>query len=159
MRIISTVLIVVGIIFGLFGIRSYWHDYRYEKTSIVTKSTISSVRIEPVRDGLANILYNLTYRRDGATDTTEYKITEAYTNKNPLPTIAQLQAATLYVQYVAKDKRGETAYPFRVMVSSDGQYPGTYGRGLFGQMFTFVLLGFIVRLFGRHAQPLKNFRG
>lgn len=159
MRIISTVLIVIGILFGLFGVRSYWRDHRYEKASIVTKSTISSVRIEPVRNGLSNILYTLTYIRDGATDTTVHKITEAYTDKNPLPAIAQLQASTLYVQYVPKDKRGETAYPYRVMVSSDGLYPGTYGRGLFGQMFTFILLGFIVRLFARNTQPLKIFKG
>lgn len=159
MRIISTVLIVIGILFGLFGVRSYWCDHRYEKASIVTKSTIASVRIEPVRDGLSNILYTLTYRRDGTTDTTEYKITEAYTNKNPLPAIEQLQAATLYVQYVPKDKRGETAYPYRVMISSDGLYPGTFGRGFFGQMFIFILMGFMVRLFGRNTQPLKIFRG
>ena len=63
---------------------------RYEKASIVTKSTISSVRIEPVEMGFQTSC-TLTYIRDGAADTTVHKITEAYTDKNPLPAISNFE--------------------------------------------------------------------
>lgn len=147
MRKVGTVLIVIGILFGLFGVWTFWREYGYEKARIVTKATVSSVRTEPIRDGLSNILYTLTYLRDGTTDTTEHKITEQWTDKNPLPTLEQLQAQTFYIHYVPKEKRSETVYPRRVMVLDSEDYPSFYYPTSFGQMFTFILMGFIVRWF------------
>lgn len=153
MKTIGIILTTLGIISGLLGIRSYWRDYTYKKVSIAVKPSAKSVVIEPVRNGLSNIIYSILFDRDGAVDTTEHKITEEYTYKNPLPTIEQLQAASLYVHYVPKDKRSETAFPYRVVVTSDGIYPGFYNRALLGQMFTFILIGYMVRMFGQKQHP------
>lgn len=147
MRKVGTVLIVIGILFGLFGVWTFWREYGYERTRIVTKATVSSVRTEPIRDGLSNILYTLTYLRDGTTNTTEHKITEQWTDKNPLPTMAQLRTQTFFIHYVPKEKRSKTAYPGRVMVLDSEDYPSFYYPTAFGQMFTFILMGFIVRWF------------
>lgn len=142
MRKVGTVLIVIGILFGLFGVWTFWREYGYEKARVVSKATVASVRIEPIRDGLSNILYTLTYMRDGATDTTEHKITEQHTINNPLPTTEQLQSETYYIHYVPKERRTETAYPKRVMVLDSETYPSFYYRTAFGQMFSFILMGF-----------------
>lgn len=149
MRIVSTILITIGIIFGLFGTWTFWREYGYEKARVVAKGTVSSVRTEPVRSGLTNILYTLSYLRDGATDSIEHKITEEWTDKNPLPTEAQLQSQTFYIHYVPEEKRSETVYPKRVMVLDCEDYPSFNYPTSFGQMFTFILLGFMVRMFGR----------
>lgn len=149
MRIVSTILITIGIIFGLFGTWTFWREYGYEKARVVAKGTVSSVRTEPVRSGLTNILYTLTYLRDGATDSIEHKITEEWTDKNPLPTEAQLQSQTFYIHYVPEEKRSETVYPKRVMVLDSEDYPSFNYPTSFGQMFTFILMGFMVRMFGR----------
>lgn len=155
MRITGTILIIFGLILGGFGLRSYWRDYTYRKANIAVQATVKSVRIEQIRSGLSNILYTLVYTRDGVQDSTNHKITESYTIKNPLPTIEQLRSATLYVHYVPAEKRRYTAFPSRVIVSSDGVYEGFYSRGLFGQMFTFILMGLIFRLWGRKPSKLS----
>lgn len=147
MRKVGTVLILIGILFGIFGVWTFWREYGYERARVVTKGTVSSVRTEPIRDGLANILYTLTYLRDGATDTIEHKMTEEWTDKNPLPTLEQLQAQTFYIHYVPKENRSETVYPKRVMVLDSEDYPSFYYPTAFGQMVTFILIGFMVRLF------------
>jgi hypothetical protein len=147
MRKVGTVLITIGILFGLFGVWIFWREYGYEKARVVTKATVSSVKTEPIRDGLANILYTLSYRRDGATDSIEHKITEQWTDKNPLPPIAQLRSQTFFIHYVPKEKRSKTVYPKRVMVLDSEDYPSYYFPTSFGMMFNFILLGFIVRWF------------
>jgi hypothetical protein len=147
MRIISTVLIVIGILFGLFGVWTFWREYGFERARVVTKGTVSSVRTEPVRNGLTNILYTITFLRDGATDSIEHKLTEQWTDSNPLPTLEQLQAQTFFIHYVPKEKRSKTVYPKRVMVLDSEDYPRFYYPTAFGQMFTFILIGFMVRLF------------
>lgn len=149
MRIVSKVLIMIGILFGLFGVWSFWREYGYEKARTVTKATISSVRIEPIRSGLSNILYTLNYKRDGNMDSIEHKITEEWTYKNPLPTIEQLRSQTFYIHFVPIERRNETAYPRRVMVLDSENYPRFYYPTSFKQMITFFLMGFMVRLFGR----------
>lgn len=156
MRKVGTLIIVIGILFGLFGVWTFWREYRYEKARVVEKATVSSVRIEPVRSGLSNILYTLTYLRDNATDTIEHKITEEWTIKNPLPTTEQLQSQTFYIHYVPKENKSETSYPNRIMVLDSETYPRFYYPTSFGQMLIFILLGFMVRWFGRSTKPLKN---
>lgn len=155
MRKIGLLLIIIGILFGLFGVWTIWRDYRYEKARMVAKANIVSVKIEPIRNGLSNILYTLTYNRDGVIDTTEHKITEEWTIKNPLLTIAQLQSQTFYIHYVPRERRSETSFPKRVLVLESKAYPGFYSRSSFGQMFTFILMGFMVRLFSR-KQPYQK---
>lgn len=147
MRIVSTILIIIGILFGLFGVWSFWREYGFERARVVSKGTISSLRTEPVRNGLTNILYTITYLRDGATDTIKHKVTEQWTDSNPLPTTAQLQSQTFYIHYVPKENRSETVHPKRVMVLDSKDYPSFYYRTAFGQMFTLILMGFMVRLF------------
>lgn len=147
MRIVSTTLITIGIFFGMFGVWTFWREYGFEKARVVSKGLVSSVRTEPVRNGLTNILYTITYLRDGATDSIEHKLTEQWTDSNPLPPIAQLQSQTFYILYVPKENRSETVYPKRVMVLDSEDYPSFYYRTAFGQMFTFILMGFMVRLF------------
>lgn len=147
MKAVSLILIFIGIFMGLLAARSFWLDCRYEKASVSTEATISSMKIEPIRDGLSNVLYSLTYLRDGEIDTTEHKVTEQFTNKTPLPTIEQFQSNTFYIRYVPADRRDETSFPNRVMVLGAKTYPGFYNRALFGQMLIFILLGFMVRAF------------
>ena len=147
MRIISTILITIGILFGLFGVWTFWRENGFERARVVTKGTVSSVRTEPVRSGLTNILYTITYLRDGATDSIEHKLTEQWTDKNPLPTTAQLQSQTFSIHYVPAENRSKTVYPKRVMVLDSRDYPRFYYPTAFGQMFTFLLLGWMVRLF------------
>lgn len=147
MRIASTILIVIGTLFGLFGVWALWRENGFERARVVTKGTVSSVRTEPVRNGLTNILYTITYQRDGATDSIEHKLTEQWTDSNPLPTLEQLQAQKFFIHYVPKEKRSKTVYPKRVMVLDSEDYPRFYYPTAFGQMVTFILIGFMVRLF------------
>lgn len=155
MRTVGTVLIVIGILFGLFAGWSFWRDHRFKQARTVTKGTIASVKIEPIRSGLSNILYTITYLRDGITDTTEHKITQQYSIKDPLPTIVQLQSANFYVHYVPRDRRSKTSFPKRSMVLDSETYPGFYNRASLGQMFTFILMGFMVRGFFPKKQRLQ----
>lgn len=74
---------------------------------------------------MTNILYTLTYLRDGATDTTEHKMTEQWTDKNPLPTTEQLQAQTFYSYYVPEKVKLCQA---EVVVLNSEDYPGFYYR-------------------------------
>lgn len=143
-------------VFGLFGVWSFWRDFRYEKARTVTQAKIASVKIEPIRSGLSNILYTLTYLRDGVADTIEHKITEQFTTKNPLPPIAQLQSQTFYIHYVPEERKNEASFPNRVMVLESKTYPGFYNRASFGQMVTFTLMGFMARLFYLKKQRFQH---
>lgn len=82
MKAVSLILIFVGILLGLLAASSFGLDYQYEKASVSSEATISSMRIEPIRDGVI--------------DTTEHKVTEQFTNNTPLPTIEQFQSNTFY---------------------------------------------------------------
>ena len=150
MKAFGILLIIVGIICGLLGARSYWQDNTYKKASIAVKASVVSVEVKPMSGkAVASIKMVLSYLRDGVADSTAHNFSMAYTNKNPLPAVQELQASLLYVHYVPRVKRSETSYPNRVVVSGNGVYDGFYNRALFGQMFTFVLLGFMVRKFGK----------
>lgn len=154
MKIISIILVVVGIIFGLLGVRSYWRDNAYEKASNAVRASVKSAEVKPMSGkAVGSIRLVLTYLHDGMEDSIEHNYTEAYTVNNPLPTVDELKASSLYVRYVPKQKRSEKV-PNWVSVSSDGEFDGMYGRSLFGQMFTFILVGFLIRLFGRRKQPI-----
>lgn len=146
MKIIGIILIILGVIFGLFGIRSYWHDCTYKKASIAVKACVKSVEIKPFSGkAVAGIYYTLNYMHDGIIDSTKYNTTEEYSFKNPLPTKEKLQAASFYVRYVPQNRRTKTSFPNRVTVNNNGKYEGFYNRALFGQMFVLILLGYMVK--------------
>ena len=140
-------LILSGILAGFLGLWSYWRDFQYEKASIAVRATVKSVEIEPIRSGLSNILYTLRYKRDGVMDVTHHKITQQYTIKEPLQTSDELQKASFYIRYVPTVSKTATEFPGRVIVSEDKAYEGFYNRALFGQMFTLLLFGAMVRKF------------
>jgi hypothetical protein len=149
---LSILLIITGIISGLFGTRSYWRDYTYKKASIAVKASVKSVEIKPFSGkAVAGIYYTLNYLRDGITDSTKYNTTEEYSFKNPLPTPEDLQATLFYVRYVPQNKRAETSFPNRLIINKNGEYNGFYNRALFGQMFTFILLGYMLRKWARKS--------
>ena len=148
MRTISIILIIIGLVFGLFGLKSLYRDNIYAKASTVAKASVTSAEIKPMSGkAVGSIRLILSYLRDGVADSTEYKFTEEFTNKNPLPTEAELKAKTYYVRYVPLEKRSKNT-PNWLMVNSTGEFNGWYGRSQFGQMFVFILLGFMVRMFG-----------
>ncbi len=153
MKIISVVLISIGILSGLLGTKSFWRDQAYEKASIPVKGSVEWLEFKPMSGkAVASIAIMLSYIRDGIVDSTEHQFSILYTTSDPLPTEEELKAAPYYVRYVPKEKRNETTFPNRVMVSNGLAYEGFYNHALFGQMFTFILLGLMIRLFGRKKQ-------
>lgn len=155
MKTISRILIITGIVFGLLGLRSYWRDYTFKKASSVVQASVISVNVTPIRSGLSSIQYSLGYSRDGMNDTLHHTITEAYTTLHPLPTLSQLKSESFYIHYVPENKRNETSFPYRTHVNKNGIYGGFYNRALFGQMVAFILLGYMVRMFGK-KQTVSN---
>lgn len=147
MKTLGNFLILCGILAGLLGLWSYSRDHQYEKASIAVRAAVKLVKIEPIRSGLSNILFTLRYERDGVMDVIHHKITQQYTIEEPLPSLAELQRASFYVRYVPKVAKTAAEFPGRVIVSEDRAYEGFYNRGLFGQMFTLLLLGAMVRKF------------
>ncbi len=149
MRIISILLFIIGIIFGLFGVRSYWRDDAYAKASTVVKASVISAEVKPMSGkAVGSIRLVLSYMRDGVADSIEHNFSEAYSDKDPLPTEEELKAASPYVRYMPREKRSKTI-PNWVLVSNNGEFESGYGRSSFGQMFTFILLGLMVSIFGR----------
>ena len=153
MRKVSLILIIAGIIFGLLGVISFWRDHSYQRASTASKAIVDSVDLKPIRDGLSNIYYYLVYMRDGSMDTLKHKITMEYTFKNPIPSSDELKATIFYVHYVPEANKEGASFPNRVHVNDSPEYEGLYNRSLFGQMFAFILLGFMIRLFLR--RPYK----
>lgn len=152
MKLIGTTLIFIGIIFGVFGARSYWHSYLYNQASTTVKATVKSAEIKPMSGkAVGSIRIVLSYKRDGLTDSLEYNFSEAYSNKEPLPSEEELKSATYYVRYVPKEKTNKNI-PDWVMVSKKGEFEEFYGISTFTQMFTFILLGIMVRMFARKNQ-------
>lgn len=149
LRTIGIIIIIAGIIFGISGVKSYLRDDAYAKASVVSTASVKSAEIKPMSGkAVGSIRLILTYVRDGVADSTELNFAEAYSDNNPLPTEVELKAVSYYVRYVPKEKRSENI-PNWVMVNRTGEFEGFYGRSSFGQMFTLILLGFMVRMFGR----------
>lgn len=152
MRIIGNILILIGIIFGVFGVRSYLRDDAYAKESTVVKASVISAEVEPMSGkAVGSIHMVLTYMHDGVADTIEHNFSEAYSNNNPLPKVEELMKSSLYVRYVPKEKRNERI-PNWVLVSNKEEFEGFYGRSSFGQMFAFILLGLMIKMFGNKKQ-------
>ena len=156
MRIIGVILIIFGIISGLLGVRSYLRDDAYAKESVVVKASVKSAEVKPMAGkGVASIQMVLTFMRDGVVDSIENNFSKAYSTNKPLPTVEELKAASPYVRYVPKKKRTESI-PNWVLLSSNGEFDGSYGRSLFGKMFILILLGIILWIFERKQQTIRK---
>ncbi|GAB1454478.1 hypothetical protein MASR2M47_45340 [Draconibacterium sp.] len=149
MKVIGIILILISIIFGVFGVRSYLRDDAYAKTSTIVKASVKFAEVKLMSGkAVGSIRMVLIYMHDGVADSIEHNFSQDYSNNNPLPTVEELKTASLYVRYVPKEKRTKTT-PNWVLVSKNEEFEGWYGRSSFKQMFTFILLGFMVRIFGR----------
>lgn len=47
MKNIGKILIIIGIIFGLLGIRSVWREYKFQQIVTTTKANVMSVETKP----------------------------------------------------------------------------------------------------------------
>ena len=146
MKTIGIILYIAAIAAAGMGIRSYWRDYTYKKASIAVPARVYDVTMEPIRSGLSNLRYVLVYKRNGAVDTIRFKVTEQFTNENPLPAPDQLRAATWYVHYVPEAKKTQTVFPERKYVTNDGVYPG-FNAGSLAPVCTLAILGFMFNRF------------
>lgn len=154
MKILSNLLIAIGVIFGIVGVRSYLRDDAYAQESVVEKASILSAEVTPNPwknvDGVRLVL---TYNRDGVADTLTHTYSEVYSKNDLRITEEKLQAIPFFVRYVPKENRSEKI-PDWVIVDSTGEFEGFYGQTSFGQMFTFFLIGIMVRMFGRKKSTL-----
>lgn len=149
MRVISNFFFIVGIVFGLLGIRKYWREHLYVKASIVEKAKVLSAYVKPNPfKAISSIRMELTFMREGRFDTIEYNFSETYSINNPLPTETAYKAKTYYVRFVPRKNRREWI-PNWLIVGNEQKFDGHYGRTQFGIMFTLFLLGLMIRKFGR----------
>jgi len=156
MKVIGILLIIIGIVSGLLGVRSYMRDGAYAKASVVVKSSVKWAEVKPNPwKSTVSIKLMLSYIRDGVPDSLEHNYSQFYSKDEPLPTIEKLKAAPPYVRYVPEEKKSEKI-PNWVLVSNNGEFEGLYGRSLFVQMFTFILLGIMVRMFFRKKQVVQK---
>ena len=148
MRIVGNILILIGIVFGVLGVRSYLRDDRYAKSSVVAKASVISVQIEPNRwKNVDHVRLVLGYVRDGVKDSIENNFSDVYSDSRNRLTEERLRSATYYVRYVPKENRGQKI-PDWVIVNQTGEFEVSYGRSSFGHMATLILLGFLMRMFG-----------
>lgn len=152
----------MGILSGLLGVRSYLRDEAYAKASVVVKASVTSAEVKPMSGkAVGSIRLMLSYMRDGAMENLEHNFSKAYSNSDPLPTVRELKAATLYIRYVPKEKRSKDI-PDWVMVSNKDKHYGSYGESAFGWMIKFLILGIFlivysrVRKKNRQALPLRK---
>lgn len=149
MKVIGILLILLGIISGLLGVRSYLRDSAYAKASTTVKASVKSAEVKPMSGkGVASIRMVLAFLRDGVEDTLENSYAKAYSINDPLPTPEELHTASLYVRYVPKEKRSKNI-PDWVMVSNKDKHDGVYGRTGFEWMFKFLILGFFLIIYSR----------
>lgn len=152
MRIISKLIFIVAIVFGVLGIREYIRDAAYAKASIVVKATVISAKVKPnpfKAVGSINLL--LSYMRDGVIDSIEHNYTELYSIQHPLPSIETIKGTSYYVRYVPK-AQSSVAIPNWFIVSRNEKFEAMYGRTEFGQMANCILLGCIVLLFRKQKK-------
>jgi hypothetical protein len=149
MKVIGILLIIFGIISGLLGVRSYLRDDAYAKASTTVKASVKSAEVKPMSGkAVGSVRLVLTFLRDGVEDTLEHSYSEAFSFNDPLPTIEELNAASLYIRYVPKEKRSKNI-PDWVMVSNKDKHDGVYGRSGFTWMINFFLLGIILIIYSR----------
>lgn len=149
MKVIGIVFILLGIISGLLGVRSYLRDDSYAKESVVVKSSVKWAEVKPNPwKSTVSITLMLSYIRDGVPDSLEHNLSTFYSKDEPLPTVEKLKEATPYVRYVPKEKRSKNI-PDWVMVSNGNKHDGAYGQSAFGWMFKFLILGIGLIIYSR----------
>ena len=150
MKTVRNLFVFLAIISFFFGIRSFWRDYSHRKASVASKATVLTVVIKPIRSGLASIVYSIAYMRDDVTDIMDVRTTDDYTYKDPLPSMEELRAATFYVHYVPKDKKGDSAFPDRILVNSSAEFDLPYSHGWFIRIVIFLVIAYLIRPFPNH---------
>lgn len=129
----------------ILGIRTNWREYTFRKASTASKATVISVDTK-LKSGkaIANVDYVLTYERDNVTDTISHFTTEAYSLKEPLPSIEELKKNNFYIHYVPKIKSNETPFKDRVFISNNKVLESIFDSGWFSRMIFILILGYIL---------------
>ncbi|MBL7837526.1 MAG: hypothetical protein JNM67_08420 [Bacteroidetes bacterium] len=91
-----------------------------------------------------NVDYVLTYKRDNLIDTLSYSTTEAYSLKEPLPSIEELKKNNFYIHYVPKIKSNETPFKDRLFISDSNLLENDFDTGWFSRMIFILILGYIL---------------
>ena len=150
MKNAGKILIILGVVFGLLGIRSLWREYKYHQVVTTAKANVLFVETKPFSGkAVASIRYKLVYQHDYATDTIPYSTTEEYSIKEPLPSSEELKALDFYVHYVPKTKQSETTFPDRIYINNDSIYKAEYRFSFFVNMLFCFIFGGILNLFFR----------
>jgi len=142
---INKITLFLSLICLILGIRTNWREYTFRKASTVAKATIISVDTK-LQSGkaIANVDYVLTYKRDNLIDTLSYSTTEAYSLKEPLPSIEELKKNNFYIYYVPKIKSNETPFKDRVFISNNKVLENIFYSGWFSRMIFILILGYIL---------------
>ena len=149
MKVIGILLILLGIISGLLGVRSYLRDDAYAKASVVVKSSVKWAEVKPNPwKSTVSIKLMLSYMRDGVPDSLEHNYSQFYSKDEPLPTVEKLKEATPWVRYVPKEKRSKNI-PDWVMVSNKSKHHGVYGQTGFSWMLNFLIPGIFLIIYSR----------
>lgn len=152
MKNTGKILIILGVVFGILGIRSLWREYKYHQVVTTAKTNVLSVETKPFSGkAVASIQYKLVYQHDYTPDTISYSTTEEYSTKEPLPSLEELKAVDFYVHYVPKSKQSKTAFPNRIYINNDSIYKAEYRLSFFVNM----LFCFVVALFFRTKKSIK----
>lgn len=163
MKIASKVLIILGVVYGLFGIRSVWREYSYQKGSIVAKASILSVEIKDIRTNgnyylkpTHRITHHLSFLRDGKMDTLAEKSNfllypegKTINNPNKIPTVGELMKQEKYIRYVPISKKKETSFPHRIDINNNGEFQSFIRFQHFISMAIMMLLSFSIRYFSK----------
>ena len=129
----------------ILGIRTNWREYTFRKASTVAKATVISVDTK-LKSGkaIANVDYVLAYERDNVTDTISHFTTEAYSLKEPLPSIEELKKNNFYIHYVPKIKSNETPFKDRLFISDSNLLENDFDTGWFIRMIFVLMVGYLL---------------
>jgi hypothetical protein len=145
MKIVSNILIGLGVIFGIFAVRAIWRNYSYQKASVVVKAQLVSVELENIKPTVAKIFYTLTFVRDGYTDTIINSDMKVHYKDDPLPSMEELKSVTRYVRYVPIDNRTKTAFPDQIIINENGEYEHSYMLSYLVYMMVCGLFAYMLR--------------
>ncbi len=147
MKYIGNIVIVFGIVFGLFAIRSFWVDWRYENASISVKANVLSVEVKKVKPMVASLIYVLQYMRDSKLDTIVHKKNVVYSLEEPLPSNEKLKNKPQYVRYVPEGNLLQTSLSSQIIVNDDGEYDSEFRYSKFITVFVCGFIGYFIRRF------------
>ncbi len=142
---INKITLFLSLICLILGIRTNWREYTFRKASTVAKATIISVDTK-LQSGkaIANVDYVLTYKRDNLIDTLSYSTTEAYSLKEPLPSIEELKKNNFYIHYVPKIKSNETPFKDRLFISDSNLLENDFDTRWFIRMIFVLMVGYLL---------------